>query len=158
MREHKIKTEGIAWISPEKRKSRFGGNVPPRPAETRLPLLWLSRQGAEVYLVNHTNETLELVFSDSNGFQTVDDETVSITSSDIQYRYENVPHGNAVKIEKYDNFYDLDFVLRVCLQIKAPKLGHLQLTSGYKKGGIGETVLLWDSGETGKNASVLQLS
>lgn len=153
MKEHKIIKGGFTWVPQDKRPSRFGGQMPPRKPETRNPVLWLVRDGNELYLVNSSQETLELVIADSGGFQTVDDDVVSVESKE-QYKYTDVNHSDAVKVGEYDEFYDLDYVLQVYLKIKSPSLGCIEVSSPPEKGGPGETVLLWDSGEAGKYVSI----
>jgi len=153
MKEHKTIKDGFAWLPLDKRKSRFGGTMPPRKAETRNPVLWLARDGNELYLVNNAHETLEYVIADSGGFQTADDDVVTVASKE-QYKYRDVNHSDAVKVEEYDGFYDLDYVLQVYLKVKSPSLGCIEVLSPSKKGGVGENVLLWDSGEAGKNVSI----
>lgn len=149
MREHKIISEHPGWVAPEKRESRFGGPMPPRKPEKRSPLLWLSRQQGELYLVNATDEPLELVIASSGGFQTVDDEVVSV-SSQGSYEYHNVNPNQAVKVDEYDDYYDCDFFLQVYIRVKSRSLGYIDIRSPPEKGGVSETVILWDSGELGK--------
>ncbi len=153
MKEHKTIKDGFAWLPPEKRASRFGGTMPPRKSETRNPVLWLARDGNELYLMNNSQETLELVIADSGGFQTADDDVVPVASKE-QYKYRDVNHSEAVKVDEYDGYYDLDFVLQVYLKIKSQSLGCIEVTSPPEKGGVGEIVLLWDSGEAGKYVSI----
>ncbi len=45
-------------------------------------------------------------------------------------------------------------MLNVCLEIKSSMLGSLEILSPFKKGGVEEYVLLWDSGEAGKGVSI----
>lgn len=139
----------FTWLPPHARMSRFGGPVSPRPAETRRPELWLARDGNELYLVNERDETLSRVVVDKGGFQTVDDDVLTVSSASL-LTYENVQPGEAVKVDEYDGFYDLDYVLYVHLEIESPLLGRIAITSPGEKGGVGEVVLLWNSGEPGK--------
>jgi hypothetical protein len=144
---HKTHDGGFTWVPPEQR----GG--PPRKVESRRPLLWLARNGGQLYLVNDSGETLDVVIATSGGFFTAD-ELVGTVASESAYRYEHVQPGTAVKVDEYDGFYDLDYVLQVCLTVQSPRLGQLDITSPAEKGGVGETVLLWDSGEAGKHAGI----
>ena len=68
-------------------------------------------------------------------------------SSDNGYEYKEIIVGDAVKVEEYDGFYDLDYVLQVVIRLKSRKLGSIEIISPAEKGGVGETVLLWDTGE-----------
>ena len=150
MKEHKTVENKFIWVPPDKRMSRFGGSVSPRKPETRAPVLWLAREGNELYLVNSSKSTLDLVIADGSGFQTVDDEVIKVNNTE-KYEYTNVKPNNAVKIEEYDGFYDLDLILFVTIMIKSKDLGCINITPCGKKGGVKETVLLWDNGEKGKH-------
>jgi hypothetical protein len=149
MKENKVIDGGFEWIPPDKRTSRFGGTVPPRKPDTRLPVLWLARDGGELYLVNSSQDTLDFVIADSGGFQTVDD-GVSMASAEKGYEYRDLKPNEAAKVEEYDGYYDLDYLLQVSLRVQSKSLGCLEIRSPPEKGGIGETVLLWDNGEVGK--------
>lgn len=146
MKEKKTITNGFVWVPMNKRTGKFGLPMPPRPAETRKPLLWLARNGNELYFVNSSDETIDLILADTGGFQTVDDDVMTI-SSDSAYEYQNVLPGDAVKVEEFDGFYDLDFVLQVVIKLKSKKFGSIEIITPAKKGGIGEIVLLWDTGK-----------
>lgn len=153
MKEHKTIKDGFAWVPLEKRTSRFGGARPPRKSETRKPVLWLARDGSDLYFVNDSQDSLEFVIADTGGFQTVDDDAMTITSKE-QYEYRNVNPGDAVKVDEYDQFYDLDYVLQVYLKIKSLSLGCIEIRSPAEKGGVDEAVLLWDSGEAGNHVLI----
>lgn len=153
MKEHKIIRNGFTWIPSDKRISQFGGVVPPRKPEIRNPALWLARDGNALYLVNNSKETLEYVIARSGGFQTVDADVLTVASKE-QYKYTNVNHGDAVKVEEYDGHYDLDYVLQVYLKVRTSGLGCIEIVSPAKKGGLRETVLLWDSHEADKDVSI----
>lgn len=157
MREHRTIGDGFTWVPVGKRTSRFGGAMPPRKPEERRPVLWLARQRDELYLVNDSEESLHSVKASTGGFQTIDDDAISISSNE-GYEYENVRPGSAVKVEHFDEICDLDFILQVYLVIQSDKLGHITVNSPSGKGGIGEAVLLWDSGEPGKNVSIRKIS
>jgi hypothetical protein len=113
----------------------------------------LVRDGGELYLVNSSVETLDEVSAESGGFQTVDDDVVSITSND-GYTYKNVKPNFAVKIEEYDGYNDLDYILQVVVTIQSTNLGTIEILTLPAKGGVGETVILWDNGEAGENVSI----
>lgn len=153
MKEHKMVDNKFIWEEPSSRKSIFGGTVHSRKTELRSPVLWLARDGGELYLVNSSTETLDVVSADSGGFQTVDDDVVSITSND-GYTYKNVKPSFAIKIEEYDEYYDLDYILQVVVTIQSKNLGTIEILTLPAKGGVGETVILWDNGEAGKNVSI----
>jgi hypothetical protein len=153
MKEHKRVENKFTWVPADKRTSRFGGPMPPRKQENRHPLLWLAREGNEIYLVNSSEDTLDFVIATSGGFQTVDDDVIVANSKD-EYEYKNVKPNDAVKVEEYDGFYDLDYVLHISLKVQSIDIGCLEIISPAKKGGVGETVLLWNTKENGKDVSI----
>jgi hypothetical protein len=136
------------WVPLDKRIS-----FPPRKPELRRPLLWLAREGDELFLVNETDEILDSVIVQMGGFQTVDDEAFTVSSGEV-YTYKKINPHDAVKIDEYDGFYDLDFMIQVQIQVKSRGLGCLEITSQTNKGGVKETVLLWDTCESGKKVIV----
>ncbi|QXL85242.1 hypothetical protein [Comamonas sp. NLF-1-9] len=150
MFEPKLLVDEIQWIPVHQRRSHFGGPMPPRKPDVRLPALWLRRSGSELYLVNHSAETLHEVYASSTGFVTLDDTTSSWASQGVCYR--DVPHNAAVKVDEYDDFYDLDYVLGMHIRLRSPSHPGLQLECIGDKGGIEEAVLLWCNGEVGKDA------
>lgn len=155
-KDRKVIENGFTWIPMDKRKSKFGGPMTPRKAELRHPLLWLARDGNELYFVNSSDETLDLVTAGTGGFQSVDDDCINVSSVN-KYEYKNVKPNDAIKVEEFDGFYDLDYVLQVSIQVKSNNLGNIEIFSPSKKGGIGEAILIWDTMENGKNVWIKKL-
>lgn len=155
MLEQKRIAEYPKWLTREERAGRFAASLPPHKKETRRPLLWIAQEGAEMYLINATGETLDLVTAGAGGFQTIDDGVMSV-SSKSRYQYEAVRPNEAVKVEEYDRVLDSDYMLQIDVEVKSAKLGYAQISTPAKKGGVGETVLLWDSGEPGKDVRITQ--
>ncbi len=122
---------------------------PPRvgQSETRKPLLWIKRDGDEVFLVNASSEALTFVRASSGGFVSSDD-GAHATKGDWAPEYQNVAPGEAVKVEEYDGYYDLDYVLQVQLQVRSPGLGEMDLLSTPAKGGVKTQVVLWSAPES----------
>ncbi len=132
--------------------------MPPRKPDNRMPLLWLARKGGELYLVNNSGETLDWVGTGVGGFISADDEILPVSSAkDYIYEYRQVVPHAAVKVEEYDGYYDLDYVLSVTMEVKSARLGHLQICSPAEKGGVKTCVLIWDTGEAGKHVGVKKL-
>ena len=138
---------------------------PPRPRprrngpDPRRPILWLAHgheDRGEMYLVNATGDTLDRVVADAGGCITVDDGALSVTS-DSPYAYRNVADGEAVKVEQYDGYYDLDYLLQISLLVESRGLGRLQILTPPEKGGVGELVLLWEDGEAGRHVSITKI-
>lgn len=154
MFEPEVVTGPILWVPPEKRQSRFGGPMPPRKPETRTPALWVYRWNDELFLVNASGEALASVSSSVVGFISADEVTLA-TEPNTLVTYLDVRPGDAVKVEEYDGFLDLDYVLGVNLTIESDGLGLVEIHSPMEKGGIaGEAVLLWRDGSAGKNVSI----
>jgi hypothetical protein len=153
-KHHKVIENSFKWIPLDKRKSKWHP-MPPRKAELRHPLLWFARKENELYLVNSSEETLDSVAAGTGGFQTVDDDCITVSSKNkYKYEYKNVKPNDAVKVEKFDGFYDLDYVLQVSMRIQSKNIGCIEILTPPKKGGIGELVVLWDTMENGKNVSI----
>jgi len=153
MKTHKVVEIAFEWIPMDRRVSRFGGATSPRKPETRRPLLWLRRDDHDLFLVNSSGEVLESVEASSGGFATVEDDVDTVASSQ-PYDYQNVQPGAAVKVDEYDDFYDLDYVIQVVVTVRSKGLGCLEIFAPSEKGGLVEAVLLWDTGESGKHVGI----
>lgn len=166
MKELKRVQGKFEWVSPQEQRtmSRLSPMpLPPHPPEYRRPIYWLATtevsqgEGApyatELYFVNWSGETLNSVIAGSGGFQTVDDDVLSF-SNDQGYVYRNVAPNEAVKVEVFDNYYDLDQMFVIAIEIRSRTQGSLRMTTGPEKGGVSEQVLLWDNGEPGKRVTV----
>ena len=159
MKEKRILKHSYNWVPPFERKSRFPGNDKPHrigKPEKRKPYLWVTRSlpkqlESDLFLINDSGEVLEEVISNISGFVT-SDEDVHPFSSKASYTYKNVQPGEAVKVEEYNEMLDSDFVLGLSVQIKSEELGEIEISISGTRGGIGETVILWDTLETGPNS------
>lgn len=152
MIEPEVILEQFHWAPPEQRGSRFGGPLPPRKPETRTPVFWLARQGRGLYLVNASGERLDQVRAIATAFASIDEQIFTSEGAEISYR--DVPDGAAVKVDEYDDFYDLDYVLGIHLRIRSRRHPGLQLGCIGDKGGIEERVLLWSNGDAGRNVQI----
>jgi hypothetical protein len=146
MQQQKSFQSSFKWIPLHLRN----GGFPPRKPDMRMPIFWLTRSENELFFVNDSDETLDLVTTESGGFQTCDDAVMGI-SSDEGYRYSDVKAHGAVKVEEYDDFYDADFILQVSIFVQSKTKGNFLMRTLPQKGGVVELVLLWDTDETGKN-------
>jgi len=154
--KEKTVKDGFTWLPMDKRVDRLGCKLPPRKPELRTPLLWATREENELFLVNLSGEKLDQVIAESGGFQTVDEDVFTVASKKA-YRYNNVGVGEAVKIDEYDEYYDLDYLIQVGIKVQSKKLGSIEILTPAKKGGINEAVLLWDNGDAGKNVYIKNL-
>ncbi len=152
MNKHNVLKDQFKWIPPEQRNVRFGAPIPPRNPELRKPLFWLARDNSELYFVNASDETLIWVEACSGGFQSAGEEVVAISPNNV-YRYEEIEPDTAVKIEEYDWLYDSDNMLQTTIRIHSIKLGSIDLTPMVEKGGHSEQVLMWNTGELGKQVT-----
>ena len=149
MLEHIVLHNEFLWVPIDQRQSRFGGPMSPRKKDPRMPIFWLARLGMELYFVNSSGETLDYVTAETGGFS-----DAACIDSGRGYDYRNVRVNDAVKVEEFDGFYDLDFVLQVYIKIKSATHGCIELVTRPEKGEIEETVLLWDNGDAGKDVQI----
>ena len=163
------------WIPPQDRPTRFGPPVPNRPVEHRRPLLWITRKDCGLYLVNDTGEMLEWVIASPGGFTTIDDTPVALnqgchisdgdsttagkdTSAKEGCRsYRNVAPRAAVLLDTYDLILDSDYMLTVTVRVKSPSLGLLEFTPVPERGGLAETVLLWENDDHNRSIEIKRL-
>lgn len=152
MFEPKTVTGDFPWISPERRKSPFGP-MPPRRKETRTPLLRLARQAGELFLVNSSSEVIHSVSASSTGWLRLGHEegVLPLEQPRPCVTYQNVSPYAAVKVDEYDDAYDLDFDLGLNLIIHSQGLGSVEFQTTLHKGGLPEIVLLWNTGDLGSD-------
>jgi hypothetical protein len=153
MKEQKRIQNKFQWVPMHLRNKL----APPRKADHRNPLYWIACDGGERYFVNNTTEILEKLIVDTGGFVSCDDEIATIDTGKGYY-YTHILPMEAVKIEEYDDYYDLDYFLQLSLVVHSQLHGCFEIRTLGKKGGIGEAVLLWDSLEAGKNIVVFNLA
>lgn len=149
--ENRIVDNKFNWFA-----SKFPG---PNPRQNGpIPLLWLCRSGEELYLVNSSTETIDEISVRHGGMQTVDDEALCLASKS-RYTYKNVEPNQAVKVDEYDGFYDLDFLIQVYIRIRSEILGHMEIRSSLSKGGLKRnTALIWNEGKLGKDVQAENVS
>lgn len=153
MIEHKRIENIFNWVPMDKRKDKLGLPLPPRKPELRKPLFWLNRDDNELYFINDSEETLDNVSTTTYG-HTCDLDMVLFLEGDGCLSYDHVKPQEAVKIEEFHPMWDSDFVLQVEIRLQSKKQGCFKITPPSKRGGIGEIVLLWDTGEEGNYVSI----
>jgi len=156
MREKKCFKNVFKWIPMNKRIDRFGP-LPPRKPDPGIPLLWLTRNGGELFLVNSTGVNLDSVQSTTFVLITIDDEMPSLIIESDVYSYTDIKPGDAVKVEEFDGYYDLDYSFVITILITSSNLGTVKITTPLETREIGEMVLLWDNGNEGKNVKVIEV-
>ncbi|MES1949823.1 hypothetical protein S4A8_03158 [Salinisphaera sp. S4-8] len=75
----------------------------------------------------------------------VDDGVFACDAAEI-IQYDEIVPDEAVKIDEYDDFYDLDYLLGATILIEAGRLGRVACYVPGRKGGIHEQVLRWKGG------------
>lgn len=124
---------------------------PPRAVERDVMFSLMNYKGS-LYFVNDSNETLDVVSSESFGF---------ILDSSLEgspkFYYENVKPNESVKVEEYDDFYDLDYVLGFDIFIQSANLGQVKIVPPPKKGGVREQELLYKDMNTPSRVSFVKL-
>ena len=116
-------------------------DFPPRPIKREVVFSLMKYEGA-LYFVNDSDEVLETVSSDSCGY------VLDASIDGPKFLYKDVKPGESVKVEEYDNYYDLDYVLGFYLYIKSNSLGKIKIIPPFKKGGVAPQPLLYKDGTT----------
>ncbi len=122
----------LQWVEP---------TFPPRPKRTVIFSL-IHHKGC-LYFVNNSDETITAVSSDSYGFV----ENIA-TGNNPKASYHDVKPNEGVKVECYDDFYDLDYVLGLYIMIESPKWGKIEITPKSSKGGAKAQALVYEDGTT----------
>jgi len=123
-------------------------DFPPRPIKREVLFSLMKYEGA-LYFVNGSDEVLETVSSDSFGF--VGDAPLV---KNPNFLYQDVKSGESVKVEEYDNYYDLDFILGFKIYIHSSSLGKIIITPPMSKGGVIAQPLFYKDGTTPRYVSV----
>lgn len=108
--------------------------------------IWLERLHEEngnigLYLVNGSDKILSLVTTGIVSAVTLDENFHG--GEKEGHSYHNLKPGEAAKLDEYDGFYDLDYLLTTHLTIIADHLGTIEFCPPPKKGGLGRQGLLW---------------
>ncbi|HET7308183.1 MAG TPA: hypothetical protein VFK24_10280 [Gammaproteobacteria bacterium] len=157
---------GFKWQPPAKRRGRLPGPPPPRPEETRTPLLFLDSISAGLegiataevfclFLINATGAPLTYVGNRGHsaiGLERGDDIDVLVSQRD-EYAYHDVEPDEAVMIARYHAAMDADTSLGVRVTARSATLGNIELAASAR-GGLREGVLLWDTGEPGRGVAL----
>ena len=123
------RTMNFKWTYPD---------FPPRPIEREV-MFALMYYGNSLYFVNQSDEALYSVSTESFGFV----EDSALINNPICL-YKDVKPSESVKVEEYDGYYDLDYVLGFQLYIHSERLGKIKITPPAKKGGVQAQELLFE--------------
>jgi len=127
------RTTQLQWKFPE---------FPPRPIKREVVFSLMKFQGA-LYFVNESGETLKTVSSDSFGF--ILDATIE---NNPKFFYTDIKPKESVRVEEYDDYYDLDYVLGFDIHIESHHLGRIALKPPCAQGGVIAQPLLYKDGTT----------
>ena len=151
MKKNKLIETGFEWAT----KSRFPREPENKPENP--PWLWLCRIGSDLYLVNSSGDVLDEVSANSGGMQTIDNSAITLESN-ANYSYQNVKPNQAVKVDEYDDYYDLDALIQVYITVRSPTLGNIKIRTPLSKGGIDRnTALLWSKTDISEHVGVVEL-
>ena len=149
------------WIPKHLRLDKLGLPIPPRPADNRMPRIWITslppvekelKTGKDLvtdtYLVNSSGIILDSVIATTGGpargYAEDPDYLEAYHRSGEVIEYTNIANGEAVRIFEHERIYDSDWLLRIYIEVKMnDKL--IKLNTNFNKGtsGFDEEALLY---------------
>ena len=149
------------WIPKHLRLDKLGLPIPPRPADNRMPRIWITslppvekelKAGKDLvtdtYLVNSSGIILDSVIATTGGpargYAEDPDYLEAYHRSGEVIEYTNIANGEAVRIFEYERIYDSDWMLSIGFEVKMnDKL--VKLNSSFSKvtKGFEEEALLY---------------
>ena len=157
MKKAKVKHDGFDWVPPHE-LIKF----PLRKPDDRKPIFRTVRKsaeegkGSELFLVNHSGTSVKIIKVFNTSFITVDDNTY-FSTDDEGIIYYDIPDGSAVKIDHFDDYYDLDYVIGFVVELESEALGKYRFNCFGEKGGVKDMVILWETGETDRKINLQKL-
>ena len=155
MEHSKRLQDAFTWLPPQQRIGRFGFPLARGPIEAKRPVFWLEltrRKEGDLYFINDSPEVLDYVKVEPAGYMTADDDVLTLEAKGTTYH--DVLPREAVRIEAFDGYYDLDMVFQITLEVKSKAHGKIRFRTPPEKGYIPRQELLWDNGEPGKHVAV----
>lgn len=116
--------------------SRFGGYTPKSDPRVKFSLC---RVGDKLFFLNQTPQILDNVTNTSFGIVSTDDDGGIAPTSSLAMSYEMVLPGEAVLIDEFDAFFDLDSVIYMTIEVQVG--GDTQIFKVSAKGGANTKVL-----------------
>lgn len=127
------RAQDLIWVEP---------TFPPR--RKRNVIFSLVNHKGSIYFVNNSIETLTHVLAESYGYV----EGASVVNSP-RYEYADVKPNEGVKIEYYDDIYDLDYMLGLYITVESEKWGKIEIAPhNFSKGGVRAQALVYDDDTT----------
>jgi len=113
-------------------------------SERRVGAQWSPRDiwFFDVWFVNNSGEILTEVANSSGGYETVDDEVITMTTLHPKV-YKDVKPKEAVLISRYDEMYDSDSVIEFAADVTALSFGKQRFSGECTKGVVPDATLLW---------------
>lgn len=145
MKEKKRVENRFKWAPASERAGNHFGEM----GDERTPVFRVELDDKELYFVNESDETLKRVVSGVGGSVSFDGGAAAVTGSDLAY--DDVKPGEAVLIDRFCPVMDSDYLLQASVEVFSEKLGELYFSTYPEKGEVPSAVLLWDTGEKGKN-------
>lgn len=116
--------------------------------EKDVPLIWLSclstPSGRELYCVNQSGVKIDSLSVIRSCHTCIDGEYFHKGVPELYY--ENIQSDEAVKVDHYDEYYDLDILLGLKIKVVSELLGERIFSSKMVMGGTKrDEVLLWSN-------------
>jgi hypothetical protein len=144
------KMNTFTWMPPRPRTDLYSRPLPNQKLDPRTPVYWLSTDSDDLYFINESEQTLPLVVGASGGWVSGGGADGGVSGNDLSYR--DVLPKEAVKIDSYCSYADADFYLCAGVVITQADGSLLHYETYPVRGGRQETILRWNTGETGKEA------
>lgn len=144
------KTNAFTWTAPQPRTDLYSRPLPNQKLDQRIPVYWVSMEGDDLYFINESEKTLPLVVGSSGGWVSGGGAEGGVYGNNLSYC--DVLPKEAIKIDSYCRIADSDFYLCADVIITQADGSLLHYQTNPVRGGIPETILRWNTGETGKNA------
>ena len=117
--------------------SRFGGWTPKQDPRVQFSLC---RVGEKLYFLNQTAQVLDKVTNTSLGTVRTDDEGGIAATSSFDMSYEMVQPGEAVLMDEFDDFFDVDCLIYTVIDVQVN--GIIESFNVIAKGGPHEVLSL----------------
>jgi hypothetical protein len=153
MKDKKRVPNAFEWLPKHKELGNFGFQMSDK-TDDRKPLFRLVNDNDELFFVNDSDEILHFVVSEGGGQITCESDVGAISNKVL--KYEKVLPDEAIKLDEFDSVLDCDFVLQADVTVSSEELGIINFTTFPEKGSVSGVILLWDTGEKGKEVMCLR--
>ena len=129
------------WGSSGPKAVRPGRATP----QVHEPRLWLTCTDNELFFVNGGHNAIVRLTTSPSATALIDEGVFNSDAGDVLEYFDIAPR-EAVKIDAYDGYHDLDYVLGAIIVLDLGSRGRFACYVTGKKGGIRERVLQWADG------------